>query len=77
MKIQFDAELDYQQDAIKSVVKLFEGQETRQSHFTVPSINSYGHLDAVSEFSNQNNLGVGNNLRIVEEDVLDNVKAIQ
>ncbi|TXL08461.1 type III restriction endonuclease subunit R, partial [Methylococcaceae bacterium CS1] len=74
MKIQFDSELDYQQDAIKSVVKLFEGQETRQSHFTVPSISTTAQKDI---FGNQNDLGVGNNLRIVEEDVLDNVKAIQ
>ncbi|TXL20372.1 hypothetical protein BMR03_14470 [Methylococcaceae bacterium HT2] len=73
MKIQFDSELDYQQDAIKSVVKLFEGQETRQSHFTVPSISTTAQKDI---FGNQNDLGVGNNLRIVEEDVLDNVKAI-
>ena len=35
MRIKFDSHLDYQDDAIASVVDLFKGQESAQSMFTV------------------------------------------
>lgn len=35
MKIQFEANLDYQQQAISSVVDLFKGQKQKQSLFSV------------------------------------------
>ena len=35
MKLQFDSELEYQKDAINSVVDLFLGQKQRQENFTV------------------------------------------
>ena len=35
MKIQFEGNLDYQQDAIEAVVDVFKGQEKLQSNFTV------------------------------------------
>ena len=36
MKIKFDSELIYQQDAIKSIFGIFKGQEVCQSNFSVP-----------------------------------------
>jgi len=33
MKIQFDSNLDFQQDAIKAIAAIFEGQETLQTNF--------------------------------------------
>ncbi len=35
MKIQFEGNLDYQQDAIEAVVGVFKGQEKMQSNFSV------------------------------------------
>ncbi len=35
MKIKFDANLDFQHEAINAVVDLFDGQETCQTNFTV------------------------------------------
>ena len=35
MKIQFDADLDYQAEAIRAVCDLFEGQEVCNTLFTV------------------------------------------
>ena len=42
MRIKFDSHLDYQDDAIASVVELFKGQESAQSMFSV----SAGAVDA-------------------------------
>ncbi len=35
MKLQFNANLDYQWDAINAVVNIFKGQDTLQTNFTV------------------------------------------
>ena len=35
MKFTFEADLDYQRDAIDAVTGLFKGQESLTSHFTV------------------------------------------
>jgi len=41
MKIQFDANLDYQAQAIESVTSVFSGQEICQTNFTVSSLQSW------------------------------------
>ena len=35
MKIKFDSTLDYQQQAIRSIVDIFQGQEVCAANFTV------------------------------------------
>ena len=35
MKLKFQSNLQYQNDAINSVVDIFKGQQSRQSNFTV------------------------------------------
>ncbi len=40
MKIQFEGNLSYQQDAIEAVVDVFKGQEKLQSNFTVLAPNT-------------------------------------
>ena len=37
MKLQFDANLAYQEDAVSAVVDLFKGQTPKQSNFSVAS----------------------------------------
>lgn len=70
MKIQFVSDLDYQEEALSSVVGLFDGQEVCRASFTVsPMTGQLGLEDT--------DLGIGNRLRLLDDEVLENVKAIQ
>ena len=74
MKLKFDPNLDFQREAINSIVDLFEGQEICNTSFTVaPLKKEEGWLDGME----QSELGIGNRLRLLDEDILANVKAIQ
>ena len=74
MKLKFDPNLDFQREAINSITNLFEGQETCLTNFTVaPLKREEGWLDGVE----QSDLGIGNRLRLLDEDILKNVRAIQ
>ena len=70
MKIQFEGNLDYQQEAIEAVIDVFKGQEKLQSNFTVlaPTDQSIGY-DA--------DLGYANKLSLLERQLVDNTQAIQ
>lgn len=77
MKIQFSSDLDYQQDAINAITGVFDGQNVCNSMFTVanPTKNSsHGDLFAATEFSD---LGIGNRLQLLNEDLLENIQAVQ
>lgn len=72
MKLQFDANQDYQLEAVVSVVKVFEGQPLNESGLQVTSTSSSG---AQSAFFNE--MIVGNSLLIDDEQLADNVQAVQ
>jgi len=74
MKIQFNPNLDYQADAVASIVDIFEGQETCRTSFTVAPLKPEGPLLAAED---QSDLGIGNRLRLLDEEILANVQAIQ
>jgi type III restriction enzyme len=60
MKFKFE-ELQYQQNAIDSVVKIFRGQEPKQSNFTVlSSTRQIGIAENITE--DGNSIGIGNKL---------------
>ncbi|AHF04559.1 type III restriction endonuclease subunit R [Marichromatium purpuratum 984] len=74
MKIKFNPDLDFQADAIASIVDLFEGQETCQTNFTV------GAMDATPQLSlgiSENSPGIGNYLKLLNEDILANIGKVQ
>lgn len=74
MKIKFNPNLDFQAEAISSISDIFEGQEICRTNFTVaPLKKGEGWLDGLE----QNDLGVGNRLRILQEDLQANVQRIQ
>lgn len=80
MKIQFNPELDFQHDAVRSVVDLFEGQETCRTNFTVSALKTEsGELAQEYEAAghSQSDLGVGNRLRLLDDDILANLRKIQ
>ena len=70
MKIQFDSSLKYQEKAIESIVNIFEGQEICQSNFTVSAM-----TDNILTY--QSELGIGNRLELLDDEILANVQNIQ
>ena len=72
MRIKFNPDLDFQADAVASVVDLFEGQETCQTNFTVAALETTDQLGLY-----ENHLGIGNRLKLLDEDILSNLAKIQ
>jgi type III restriction enzyme len=74
MKLHFEPNLDYQHAAIEAVCDLFRGQEICRTEFTVVS----GAKDAqmMMGFA-ERDLGVGNRLTLLDDEVLKNLHAIQ
>lgn len=68
MKLKFDSTLSYQLEAIKSVTDLFEGQPERSSGF---------QIDFGRGGSMYNDLGIGNDLALSGELIVQNLHAIQ
>ena len=70
MKLQFDKNLEYQHQAIASIVDLFRGQTPMQTNFTVTSYNGQiGLYDSTN--------GIGNRLELDEDEILENLQEIQ
>lgn len=76
MKLKFQSNLQYQNDAINSIVDIFKGQKSRQSNFTVLNSanidNKQQHIGSV-----YTNMGIENSLDLTYDDVLENVQKIQ
>jgi len=73
MKIKFESALNYQIDAINSIIEVFNGQEICESNFTVysPEFLEKHHTIQFNE------LGYGNRFTITEGKILENVQNIQ
>lgn len=69
MKLKFVSDLDYQRQAIDSVVSIFRGQAVKQSNFTV----SYGEDAGMI----QTDLGIGNRLDLTPHEIIKNVQEVQ
>lgn len=76
MKIKFDPNLDFQKQAIESVVGVFEGQEICQTNFTVAPLKSWKE-ETLFSGQEQNALGIGNRLKLLDEDIHKNIRKIQ
>lgn len=89
MKLHFESNLDYQHAAIEAVCDLFRGQEICRTEFTVSvqgtrRVAGQGELAlAGGSFSQselglvQNELGVGNRLTLLDDEILKNLQDIQ
>jgi len=71
MKLQFDPNLEYQQEAVRAITDLFDGQEVCDSNFSVPSFDAQGLMQ------NETELGYGNKLHLLDEEILENLNKIQ
>jgi type III restriction enzyme len=69
MKIKFDPNQPHQRRAWESAVRVFEGQELNKSTFTMPTRYS------LSNFANE--YGTGNKLKLVDDEIQENVRKIQ
>lgn len=76
MKIQFNPNLDFQHEAINAVTDIFKGQEICRTNFTIAPI-KYDPQTKLEFENRQNDLGIGNLLKLGNEDILNNIKAIQ
>ena len=72
MKLHFEPDLDYQLQAIEAVCGLFHGQETCRTEFTVTRDAAVGQMSLI-----ENDLGIGNRLTLLDEELLANLHAIQ
>ena len=74
MKLHFEPNLDFQIKAIEAVCDLFRGQEICRTEFTVTRDpkRPQAHLAFA-----QNDLGIGNRLTLLDEEILKNLNAIQ
>ena len=74
MKLHFEDNLDYQKAAVDSVVSLFKGQEISRSEFTVTGPKQ---ADLASGGKLENELGIGNRLLLVDEELEENLRQTQ
>lgn len=70
MKIKFSENLEYQKEAINSIVKIFEGQALAQDNFTVTI-----QEKQVGLFESE--LGIGNRLDITDDEIAENIQKVQ
>ena len=75
MKIKFDPNQSYQRDAWEAAIGIFEGQELCKTTFSMPSIKSNLAMDEY--WSNQTDKGYANRLKLLDEEILENVRRIQ
>lgn len=68
MKLTFEPNLQFQQDAIKSITDLFEGQPLEDGLF---------NFDLIEKDTLQLIDGVGNNMIISQDQILENLQSIQ
>jgi type III restriction enzyme len=76
MQIKFNSSLEYQRDAINSVVDLLEGQEKLNSFFEIATDYRLNH-NQQNLFPNEEIIAVGNKLNISNDDIFNNLKEIQ
>ncbi|HNP64830.1 MAG TPA: DEAD/DEAH box helicase family protein [Woeseiaceae bacterium] len=74
MKLHFEPNLDYQLQAIEAVCALFHGQETCRTEFTVTQDVDDPQL-RMAFF--ENDLGIGNRLTLLDDELLANLHAVQ
>lgn len=72
MKLHFEPNLDYQAQAIEAVCGLFHGQESGRTEFTVTRAATSSQLELF-----ENDLGIGNRLKLLDDELLANLHAIQ
>ena len=74
MKLHFEPDLDYQLAAIEAVCGVFRGQDICRTEFTV--VRDVTAAQPALEFA-QSDLGVGNRLQLLDDEILANLADVQ
>ena len=74
MTLQFDANQQFQLDAVAAITDLFDGQPRRAPEFSIINAGDYGNMFAGHESTE---LGAGNRLLLAEDKLRENARAIQ
>ncbi len=74
MKLHFEPDLDFQLQAIEAVCDLFHGQEICRTEFTVTTDPTQPQARLAFY---ENDLGIGNRLTLLDEEIFENLKDIQ
>src|SRR6516164_217888 len=74
MKLQFDANQQYQLDAVAALTDLFDGQPEGQPEFSVIQMGDLGGMFAGQQ---QTELGLGNRMLLSPDALMANVRAVQ
>lgn len=72
MTLKFESHLEYQDEAVNSICDIFEGEEIFQSNFSIAPIKG-----EENNLFQQATIGIGNSIKMIEEDMLANVQRIQ
>ncbi|MDD2464129.1 MAG: DEAD/DEAH box helicase family protein [Desulfobulbus sp.] len=75
MKLHFEPNLDYQMAAVDAVCDLFRGQEICRTEFTVTKSALGGAFLPMAGL--ENDLGIGNRLTLLDDELLQNLHGIQ
>lgn len=73
MKLHFEPNLDFQSEAIDATCELFSGQEICRTEFTV----TRDALGGAFLPGMESDLGVGNRLTLLDEEILENLQRVQ
>lgn len=76
MKIKFDPNQNHQRRAWEAAAGVFEGQELNTALFSMPTL-THSDLSTDDAFASMTDKGYGNRLRLVEDEILENVKNTQ
>jgi len=74
VKLQFDANQQFQLDAVAAVTELFDGQPQGVPDYAVINL---GSMEGLFAGQDRSELGVGNRLLLAEHKLCDNLRALQ